>query len=89
MDAGDGIAGERLAQGLDDRDAARRGSLEIEADARRFGSLGKRHAVLGEERLVGGDDVLARRERRFDVESPAAAPVGGHADQLDEHLDGG
>ena len=45
VDAVDRVAGKRLAQRLDDRDAAGGGRLEIEADARRLRLPGERHAV--------------------------------------------
>ena len=57
--APDLVAGQRLAQRLDDRDAAGHRRLEIEGDAVLLGELGKLGAMLGEQRLVGGDDVLA------------------------------
>ena len=56
VDARDRIAGQRLAQRLDDRDAAGDRRLEVERDALLLGELGERDAVLGEQRLVGGDD---------------------------------
>ena len=43
-------------------------------------------AVLGQQRLVGGDDMLAGAERRLD--SGLGRPVVA-ADQLDEHVDAG
>ena len=49
-----------------------------------LGQLGELEAVLGEQRLVGGDDVLAGVQRRFDGSLGDAVLA---ADQLDEHLD--
>ena len=66
VEARDGVAGERLAQRLDDRDAAGRRGLEGERDAIGLGQLGQRHAVMGEQRLVGGDDRFAGRQRGLD-----------------------
>ena len=86
-DAGDTldrVAGEALAQRLDHRNAAADGGLVIE---RRLTGLGERRElepVLGEHRLVGGDDRQTAIERRLDrVEgrSPRAA------NQLDEDVD--
>ena len=68
----DAIAGEPLAQHADDRDAAAHRGLVVDVDAgapRRREHLG---AVLGEQRLVRGDDVLAGRDRR---EHRALAPA--------------
>ena len=62
VDARDGVAGEPLAQGLDDRDRAAHRGLEIERDAVLLGERGELDAVLGEQRLVGGDDRLAARQ---------------------------
>ena len=59
VDAAHLVAGERLAQGLDDGDAAGDRGLEVERDAVLLGQLGQLGAVLGEQRLVGGDDMLA------------------------------
>ncbi len=83
-DAGDRIAGHRLAHRLDDRNAARHRRLVIEQHAFLLGDLGQRHAVLGKQRLVGGHDMAAGLERRFHRGSrrPLIA-----ADQLDEDVD--
>ncbi len=48
IDALDGIAGQSLAQSLDDRNAARDRSLEGERDTFFLGERGEPHAVLGE-----------------------------------------
>ena len=79
----DAVGGEALAQRLDDRDAA--GHRRLEGDhhalvARRGEDLG---AVDREQRLVGGDDVLARGDR-LEHQRPGDA---GAADQLDDDVD--
>ena len=86
VDARHLIGGKRLAQRLDDRDAAGDRRFEVERDALLLGELGELDAVLCEQRLVGGDDVLARAERRLDRILGNAV---GAADQLDEHIDAG
>ncbi len=80
------MAAERLPQRLDDGDAAGNCGFEVQGDAVRLGELGKRHAVLGEQRLVGGDHVLAGLERRLDGRLGDAL---GAADQLHENRDVG
>ena len=86
IDALDGIAGQSLAQGFDDRNAARDRSLEGERDAFFLGERGEPHAVLGEQRLVCGDEGFARAERGFRRRKRGAllAP-----DQFDEKIDAG
>ena len=59
MDGADVIADEGLADRLDDRDAARRRRLEEDRHLVRRGGLENLPAVLGEQRLVAGDDDLA------------------------------
>ena len=86
VDAADLVAGERLAQRLDDGDAAGHRGLEVERDAVLLGEPRELHAVLGEQRLVGGDDVLAGRS------AASTACLGDAvlaADQLDEDVDAG
>ena len=82
----DRIAGQRLAHRLDDRDAAGHRRLVIEQHAVLLGDLGERDAVLGQQRLVGGDDMLAGFERGLDRRARRAFLA---ADQLDEHVDVG
>ena len=60
------IAGEPLAQRLDDRDAAGDRRLEIERHAVLLGERRERDAVARQQRLVGGDHRLAGRERGLD-----------------------
>ena len=78
------IAGHRLAHGLDDRDAAGDRRLVVEEHALLLGDLGKRDAMPGEQRLVGGDDMAAGLERGLDRRARRALLA---ADQLDEHVD--
>ena len=85
-DARHRIAGHRLAHRLDDRNAAGHRRLVVEQHALLLGDLGQRHAMLGQQRLVGGDDVAAGFERRLDrsARRPSVA-----ADQFDEDVDVG
>ena len=58
-DPADGLAGERLAQRPDERDAAGDRRLEQEVDAGGVGRGEELGADVGEQLLVGGDDRLA------------------------------
>ena len=64
----DVVAGQRLAQRAQQRDGAGDGGLVVEVDAVLGGRGVEGRAVLGEQRLVGGDDEapcsMARRIRR-------------------------
>ena len=83
-DALDRVAGEALAQCLDDRNAAADRSLEKERRIVRFGQRREPHPMRGEHRLVGGDHRQPARQRRLDsVEGDAVRP----ADQFDEDVD--
>ena len=82
----DAVAGHRLAHRLDDRNAAGDRRLIVQEHALLLGDLGERHAVLGKQRLVGGDDVPPGLQRRLD-RSPRRPLVA--ADQLDENIDVG
>ncbi len=53
------VGGKPLAQRLEDRDAARDRGLEGERHALVLGEPRQRRAVMSDERLVGGDDMLA------------------------------
>ncbi len=64
-DALHAVARKAFGQGLDDRDAAGDGGLEAQGETRGLGGFGKGLAVMGEKRLVGGDDVLAGGEGGF------------------------
>ena len=78
------VAGKALAQCLDNRDPAGDGGLEGERDAGLLGAPGKARSVLGDQRLIGGDDVLAASQRGLDdVERDSI----GAADQLDDRID--
>ena len=80
------VAGHRLAHRLDDRDAAGDRRLVVQQHALLLGDLGERHAVLGKQRLVGGDDMPAGLERGLD--RGARRPLVA-ADQFDEDVDVG
>ncbi len=86
VDAGKGIAGEALAQRLDDRDRAADGGFEIERRPVRLGEIGERGAVPGEQRLVRGHHRLAGGERGF---HRALGGIAVAAHQFDEHVDAG
>ena len=62
----DPVAGQRLAQRPQDRDRAGDGGLEVEVAAGLLGGGEQRGAVLGEQRLVGGDHRRAVLERGED-----------------------
>ena len=64
VDPGNGVGRQPFAQPLEDRNAARHGRLEGQRHARPFGRGGQRLTVMGDQRLVGGDDVLAVGQRR-------------------------
>ena len=83
VDAADGVAGKRLAQCLDDRDATRRCGLEIEADTRLLGGARQFEAVFGKERLVGRHHMLAGANCRLDRVTGGAVRA---ADQLNEKV---
>ena len=84
VDAGDAGRAEALAQRLDDRNAAGDGGLEAELGAVLLGQPRQRHAVPGEQRLVGGDHRAADLERGADRGKRRAVLA---ADQLDEEVD--
>jgi hypothetical protein len=77
------VGGQGLAEGVDDRDAAAHAGFEVQGHvvlARQGEKLG---AFLGDELLVGGDHVLAGRERGLDEHLCGLDP----ADDLDHHAD--
>ena len=86
VDARDLIAGEAVAQRLDDRNAAGNRRLEAERRALGLGELGEMKPVLGDQRLVGRDDGLAVAERRLDRGIGHAIRA---ADQFDKDIDVG
>jgi hypothetical protein len=61
-DGQDALRRERLAQHADDGDAAGHGRLVVEVHALLFGEVPDLGAALGEQRLVGGDHVLAGQD---------------------------
>ena len=65
IDAANLIAGQRLAHGLDDRDAAGDRRFEIQRDAVLLGQSRQIRAVQGQQSLVGGHDVLLGRRARL------------------------
>ena len=84
VDALDGIAAQPLPQGFHDRDGGADRRLEIQRHLVPFRQFGQSLAVAGEQRLVGGDDRLAGRERGLHC------GIGGialPADQFDEEID--
>jgi hypothetical protein len=83
IDALDGITGQSLVQGLDDRYSARDRSLG-QRDALLLGERGEPQAVLGEQRLIGRDKGFARAERGFRRRECGAFPA---PDQFDEKID--
>jgi len=56
------IACERLAQGADDRNAAADAGLEADRHSGLVGGPKKFLAMLGQQRLVAGDNIFARGE---------------------------
>ena len=86
VDAADAVAGEALAQRLDDGDAAGDGGLVTEVAIRLPRSVRQRRAVVGEQRLIGRYQVLAVGEGRLG-ERPRRALRA--ADQLEHDVDGG
>ena len=85
VDAADPVAGEALAQRLDDGDAAGDRGLVAEVAVRLPGGVRERRAVVGEQGLVGGHQVLAVGEGSLGERprDPFRA-----ADQLDHDIDG-
>ena len=82
-DAGDAVAGEALAQGLDDRDAAGHGGFEPKGHARLLGGGGDGGTVDGKQGLVGGDDRLAVGDGGF---HQGAGGAFGAADDFHHHV---
>ena len=65
VDAADLVARQPFAQRLHNRNAAGDRGLEGQRHALVFGQFGQRHAVFGQQGLVGGNDRFARGERGF------------------------
>ncbi len=78
------VADQALAQCLDDRDAAGDRCLEGQDGALLLGDGGEVGTVHGQQRLVGGDDMLARTQRAL---HQTASDAPRTADQLDHHVD--
>src|SRR5262249_6327163 len=86
VEAAHAVADQALAQRLDDGNAARHGGLEGEDEATLLGKGGELVAVKRQQRLVGGDDVLARAQCGLHQLERHAARA---ADQLDHDVDVG
>ena len=82
-DPGDPVAVQRLAQRAQQRDRAGDRRLVVEVGAALGGRVVQRRAVLGEQRLVGGDHALAGPQR---LDQPGAGRLDA-ADHLDHHVD--
>ena len=78
------VAGQPLAQGLDDGNAAADRAFERQRRAVGFGEPGEFEAVGRDHRLVGGDDRQAARQRG--LRRLVSRPFGA-ADQFDEDVD--
>jgi hypothetical protein len=61
-DSGHLVSRQAFGEGLDDRDAARDGGFKADHPPRGFGLKCQGMAVMGEESLVGGHHVAARRQ---------------------------
>ena len=79
----DPVAGQRLAQRPQDRDRPGDRGLVVEVDAVLVGRVEQRRAVLGEQRLVGGDDRGAGLQRGQDQRAGRLDA----ADDLDDDVD--
>ena len=77
------VAGQRLAQGPQDRDRTRDRGLVVEVALGLGRRLEERRPVLGQQRLVGGDDAGAVVERGQD-QGPGRLDA---ADDLDDQVD--
>ena len=84
IDAGDVVAEQALAHHLHHGDAAGDRGLEVQRHAMFLGKSGKTRAVMGKQRLIGGDDMLAGFECCLDGLLGDALLA---ADQLDEDVD--
>ena len=78
---GNDICPQALAQRMQDGDAAADRGLKEEANAVRLGKRKKLCAVLGNELLVGGDDMLTGLQRAADKVQRCAAAADGLNDQ--------
>ena len=82
----DRIAGQALAQGLDDGNAAADRRLEEQLRARSLGQAREFEPMRGEHRLVGGDD--GQRRAQAPPHRVERRSIGA-ADQFDENVDVG
>jgi hypothetical protein len=80
----DVVSGHRLAQGAQQRDGARHARLEVEVGAVHLGGPVDGRAVLGQQRLVGGDHRLAVRHGGQN-EGPRRLDAADHFDD-DVHV---
>ncbi len=71
------IGRERLADCLDDRDAACDRGLETQRQPARLRELRQLDAMEGEQRLIGGDDMFAGVQRGLD-RGPRGALFAAH-----------
>ena len=81
--ARDPVAGQRLAQRAEDRDRPGDGGLVVEVAPGLLGGVEERRPVLGEQRLVGGDDARAVLQRGEDQRAGRLDA----ADDLDDDVD--
>jgi hypothetical protein len=79
----DTVRDQAFAKCFHDGDATGRRGLEFQCEAAIFGDRGEARTVVGEECLVGGDDMLPRHERCFDKRECHAFAA---ADQLDDDI---
>src|SRR5205823_9108460 len=82
-DPDDPVAVQRLAQRPQQRDGTRDGGLEVQVGVAVRGRVVQGTAVLGEQRLVRGDDALAGTEG---LDQPGPGRLDA-ADDLDDHVD--
>ena len=83
VNLGERIGRGAFAQALDDRDAARHRRLELERGVMALGDLRQLQPVMRDHRLVGGDEALARAQRRARQRQRRAVRA---ADQLYHHV---
>ena len=78
------VARQPLADGLDDRNAARHRGLEIQRHAVHFGQPREARTMMRQQRLVGGDDMLSGVQGGFNRRLGRVALA---AHQFDEDID--
>ena len=84
IDAADLVGGRAFAHALDDRNAAGDRRFIFERHARLLGAAGKVQAMMGQHRLVGGDERLAGGQA---LAGEGEGRAVGAADQFDHHVD--